>query len=57
MDMEELCIEIINSVEDLLKSDTNYKDILEYLECKRIAIEVRKNTCSEYMDNLVKELK
>lgn len=57
MNMEELCIEIINNVEDLLKSDTDYKDILEYLECKRIEIGVRKNTCSEYMDGLVRELK
>ena len=57
MNMEELCVEIIDNVEDLLKSDTDYKDILEYLESKRIEIEVRKSDCSEYMDGLVRNLK
>lgn len=57
MNMEELCVEIIDNVEELLKSDIDYKDILEYLESKKVEIKAKKDDCSEYIDGLMRELK
>lgn len=56
-----ICIEVIDTILNKIEKDTSIEDIKEYLELKRIEIDVaRKNIkdeASDYLDSLVKQLK
>lgn len=57
----EMCLDIIKATLNKLEKDVAYEDIKEYLELKKIEVEEEKkkikDPSSEYIDNLVKELK